>query len=206
MSSNKLLILVSVLTSILILSFSVVLIGCGAQDKKVVKIQEPVKEKEAEKETEVAIDKEVTEVETAEEIAVEESVPDKSDYLTVADVEKVSGVQGIQVVSYNPCIGAGGDINFALSDGTMFLLAQNQPDSLFEEWRKGEDFFNEPIANLGDEAYSAPGSFDYQYIVCCLKKPYAVGVSSFFNESEGGKPYFTQEQLIELTRIILSRL
>ena len=197
MSSNKLLILVSVLTSILILSFSVVLIGCGAQDKKVVKIQEPVEEIEAEKETEV---------ETAEEIAVEESVPDKSDYLTVADVEKVSGVQGIQVVSYNPCIGAGGDINFALSDGTMFLLAQNQPDSLFEEWRKGENFFNEPIANLGDEAYSAPGSFDYQYIVCCLKKPYAVGVSSFFNESEGGKPYFTQEQLIELTRIILSRL
>ena len=197
MSSNKLLILVSVLTSILIISFSVVLIGCGAQDKKVVKIQEPVEEIEAEKETEV---------ETAEEIAVEESVPDKSDYLTIADVEKVSGVQGIQLVDYEPCIGAGGDINFALSDGTMLLIAAIQPDSSFEECRKHEGYFHEPIANLGDEAYSAPGLFEYQYIVYCLKKPYAVAVSSFFNDSGNGKPYFNQEQLIELVEIILSRL
>jgi len=178
MSNNKLLILVSVLTSILILSFSVVLIGCETQDKKVFKREEPV----------------------------EESVSDKSDYLTVVDVEKVSGVQGIQLVDYDPSIGAGGDINFALSDGTMFLLAQIQPDSLFEEWKKGEGFFHEPIANLGDEAYSGPGLFEYQYIVYCLKKPYAIAVSSFFDDSGSGEPYFTQEQLIELTRIILSRL
>ena len=204
MSNNKLLILVSVLTSILIVSFSVVLIGCTAQDEKVVKRQEPVEEIEVEKE--VPIDKEVKEEETAEEIAVEESVPDKSDYLTIADVEKVSGVQGIQLVDYDPCIGAGGDINFALSDGTMFLIAAIQPDSSFEECRKHEGYFHEPIANLGDEAYSAPGSFEYQYIVHCLKKPYAVAVSSFFNESEGGKPYLSQEQLIELVEIILSRL
>jgi len=88
----------------------------------------------------------------------------------------------------------------------MFLLAQIQPESLFDEWREVGDFFNEPIVNLGDEAYSGPKSFDYQYIVYCLDKPYAVAVSSFFNVSEGGKPYLAQEQLIELVEIILSRL
>jgi len=115
MSNNKLLILVSVLTAILIISFSAVLISCTAQDEKVIKRQEPVEEIEVEKE------------ETAEEIAVEESIPDKSDYLNIADVEKVSGVQGVQLVDYDPSIGAGGDINFALSDTPCFyLLKSNQ--------------------------------------------------------------------------------
>ncbi len=191
MPNQKFFKLIAISTLTLFLFISVLFSSCTAQDKEKVDMEETLEEIE----TEEIIEEE----ETPEELAVE-------DYLIVADVEKVSGVQGIQLVDYDPSIGAGGDINFALSDGTMFLLAQIQPDSLFEEWREREGFFHEPITNLGDEAYSGPGLFEYQYIVYCLKRPYAIAVSSFFDISRNGEPYFTQEQLIELTRIILSRL
>ena len=185
----------------LILFVSILFTGCNSQDKEIVDIEESLEEIETE---EIIEEEEVMKEETSEESAVEEIVSDKSDYLTVADVEKVSGIQGIQLVDYDPSIGAGGDINFALPDGTMFLLAQIQPDSLFEEWRERDGFFHELIANLGDEAYSGPGLFEYQYIVYCLKKPYAIAVSSFFKDSGDGKPYFNQEQLIDLVEIILA--
>jgi len=188
---------------ILILFVSILFSGCTSQDKEIVDMEKPLEEMEIE---EIIEEEEETEEETSEKLEVEEIISDKSDYLTVTDVEKVSGVQGIQLVDYDPSIGAGGDINFALPDGTMFLIAQIQPESLFEEWREHEGFFHELIANLGDEAYSGPGLFEYQYIVYCLKKPYAVAVSSFFNDFGDGKPYFNQEQLIELIKIILSRI
>jgi len=196
MLSQKFFKLITISTITLFLFISVLFSGCTAQDKEKVNIEGALEEIETE---EIIEEEEVIEEETSEELAVE-------DYLIVADVEKVSGVKGIQLVDYDPSIGAGGDINFALSDGTMFLLAVIQPDSLFEEWREGEGFFHEPITNLGDEAYSGPGLFEYQYIVYCLKRPYAIAVSSFFDISRNGEPYFTQEQLIELTRIILSRI
>ena len=186
----------------LILFISILFSSCTSQDKEIVDTEKPLEEIE----TEEIMEEEVIEEEISEELVVDEIVSDKSDYLTVSDIEKVSGVQGIQLVDYNPSIGAGGDINFALPDGTMFLLAQIQPESLFEQWREQDSFFHEPIPNLGDEAYSGPGLFDYQYIVYCLKKPYSIAVSSFFNDSGDGKPYFTQEKLIELVEIILFRI
>ena len=203
MPNNKFSILTIIPVLTFILFVSILFSSCTSQDKEIVNMEEPLEEIEIE---EIMEEEEKTEEETSEELAVEEIVSDKSDYLTVSDVEKVSGVQGIQLVDYDPSIGAGGDINFALPDGTMFLLAQIQPDSLFEEWRERDGFFHELIANLGDEAYSGLGLFEYQYIVYCLKKPYAVAVSSFFNDSGDGKPYFNQEQLIELVEIIISRM
>ena len=201
MISKKLLLPTSIIVFILLLFTGIALIGCDTHEKVESELKAPAEELSTEEDVET-----ITEEETSEELPLEEAVSEKPDYLTVADVEKVSGVQGIQLVGYDPSIGAGGDINFALPDGTMFLLAQIQPESLFEQWREQESFFHEPIPNLGDEAYSGPGLFEYQYIVYCLKKPYSIAVSSFFNDSGDGKPYFTQEQLIEFVEIILSRL
>ena len=199
MFKRKPLLPVSIIVSILFIFTGIAFMGCAPEDKTEPEIVDEIEEIPAEEEIKAVTEEEITE-ETQEEVA------EKSDYLTVADVEKVSGVQGIQLVDYDPSIGAGGDINFALSDKTMFLLAQIQPESLFEQWREQENFFHEPIPSLGDEAYSGPGLFEYQYIVYCLKKPYAIAVSSFFDDSGDGKPYFTQEQLIELVEIILSRM
>ncbi len=201
MVRNKLLLPVSIIVSILFIFTGITFMGCDARDKIGSEVVGEAEEISTEEEVKV-----ITEEESTEDIPAEEEVTEKSDYLTVADVEKVSGIQGIQLVDYDPSIGAGGDINFALSDGTMFLLAQIQPESLFEQWREQENFFHEPISNLGDEAYSGPGLFEFQYIVYCLKKPYAIAVSSFFNDSGDGKPYLTQEQLVELMEIILSRM
>ncbi|MCL5986552.1 MAG: hypothetical protein M1371_08320 [Actinobacteria bacterium] len=131
---------------------------------------------------------------------------DKSKFLTVADVEKVSGETGIKLIDYNPSIGAGGDLNFAKSDGTMFLLAQVQEKSfIWDEWKKQEGFFNEAVPGVGDEAYNGPKGTGAKYVLFFYKGDLAFSLSSFFNLSEGGKPYFTQDQLIELAKIMLSR-
>lgn len=42
--------------------------------------------------------------------------------LTIKDVEAVTGIQGIKLVPRNPQIGAGGELNFALADGSMVLM------------------------------------------------------------------------------------
>ena len=153
MIRNKLLFPVSVVVFIIFIFTGIASVGCGSEDKTESKVEYEVDEISNEEEIEI-----ITEEESIEETPKEE-VTEKSDYLTIADVEKVSGVNGIQLVDYDPSIGAGGDINFALSDRTMFLLAQVQPESLFEQWREQENFFHEPIPNLGDEAYSGPGLY-----------------------------------------------
>ncbi len=42
--------------------------------------------------------------------------------LTIEEVESVTGIEGIKLVPRNPQIGAGGELNFALADGSMVLM------------------------------------------------------------------------------------
>jgi hypothetical protein len=131
---------------------------------------------------------------------------DKSKYLTVADVEKVSGQTGLKLIDYDPSIVAGGDLNFAKSDNTMFLLAQIQNKStVWDAWKKQEGFFNEAIPGVGDEAYNGPKGMGVIYVLFFYKGNTAFSLSSFFNLTGDGKPYFSQDQLIELAKIMLSR-
>ena len=47
---------------------------------------------------------------------------DYESLLTIKDVEDVSGMQGVKLVPRNPQVGAGGELNFALADGTLLLM------------------------------------------------------------------------------------
>ena len=92
MPNNKFSIITIIPVLTFILFVSILFSSCTSQDKEIVNMEEPLEEIEIE---EIMEKEEKTEEETSEELAVEEIVSDKSDYLTVSDVEKVSGVQGI---------------------------------------------------------------------------------------------------------------
>jgi len=142
---------------------------------------------------------------TTESSAATAGSQEKEKYLTIADVEKVSGEKGIKLVAYNPSKGAGGDLNFAKSDDTMFLLAQIQPKYFWNIWKGQANSFNEPVSGVGDEAFNGPKGMPANYVLFFLKGDIAFSVSSFLNAGDTSKPFFSEDQLIELAKIMLSR-
>lgn len=131
---------------------------------------------------------------------------DLEELLRVSDVEKVTGLQGIQLVPRNPQIGAGGDLNFALADGDMLLIATVKDSSMYEEWKNMEGFFHASVPDIGDEAFEGPGFGEFRYMFVFRKGNKAVSLSTFINLEAGGEPYLSMEQLGEIAKIMASRL
>ena len=126
--------------------------------------------------------------------------------LTVADVEKVTGLQGIQLIPKNPMKGAGGDLNFALGGEDMVLMVSVQDASLYEQWKNLEGNFHAEVPDIGDEAFKGPGFAEVRYLLVFRKGNKAVLLSTFLNMEAGGEPYLKMEKLTEFAKIIISRL
>jgi hypothetical protein len=126
--------------------------------------------------------------------------------LKANDVEKVLGIQKIQLVPKNPQIGAGGDLNFALEDKTLILMVSVQKASLYNEWKNQEGFFHAEVSDIGDEAFEGPSFGNYRYILIFRKGKKAISLSSFFNMKAGGEPFISQEKLREIAKTVISRL
>lgn len=127
------------------------------------------------------------------------------DVLTVEDVEKVSGLEGLKSVPKNPQIGAGGDLNFAKEDGSIVLIVMMQKASMYKTWKSQEGYFHADVEGIGDEAFEGPNFGESRYILVFRKDGKAFSLSSFFNTQAGGEPYLSQEKLRELAKIIASR-
>ena len=126
--------------------------------------------------------------------------------ITVADVEKVSGLQELKLVPKNPQTGAGGDLNFAQADGSIILIVMMQKGSMYETWKNQEGYFHADVKDIGDEAFEGPGFGESRYILVFRKGGNAFSLSSFFNMQAGGEPYLSQEKLRDLAKIIVSRM
>lgn len=131
---------------------------------------------------------------------------DLEELLGVSDVEKVSGLQGIQLIPRNPQIGAGGDLNFALADGDMLLMVTVKGLSMYEEWKNMEGFFYALVPDIGDEAFEGPSFGEFRYMLVFRKGNKAVSLSTFINLEAGGEPFLSMEQLGEIAKIMVSRL
>jgi hypothetical protein len=134
------------------------------------------------------------------------SIDTSQELLSVNDVEKIIGIKGIKLIPKDPTIGAGGDLNFAMEDNTILLIAAIQDISMYNEWKKQEGFFHADVPGIGDEAFEGPSVGEYRYVLIFRKGQKAISLSSFFNMKAGGKPFFTQEQLRELAKIMISQL
>lgn len=128
-------------------------------------------------------------------------------YLTVADVEKVSGLTGIKIVPKNPAKGAGGDLNFATSDGKLVLMALFSGASLYAPSKQQAGYFKAAVPGVGSEAFSGPKN-DPQFVLCFKKGVYCVTLSSFFNIGGDAKhpTMLTMDQLIALGKLVAPRI
>jgi hypothetical protein len=132
-----------------------------------------------------------------------EDLAGKINLLTIADMEKVSGMSGINLVDKGSLPGAGGSLNFALND-KMYAMLVIADMNVYDQWKTGEKYVHEKLSGIGDEAYSAPEG-PVQFIVFFRDGSKVASVSSFVN-FETGDPYLSLKQLSDLARIVAARM
>jgi hypothetical protein len=101
-------------------------------------------------------------------------------YLTVQDVEKITGLHGVKIVPPNPSKGAGGDLNFAKQDGTLILMVNRSltSDMFYSQTKNMKDTVKEDIQGVGDAAFIGPPG-DFPYFVAFKKGKGSATVSAF---------------------------
>ncbi|MFZ6658081.1 hypothetical protein [Undibacterium sp. TJN19] len=127
-----------------------------------------------------------------------------AELLAVADVEKVTGLSGIQVVGKDPAKGAGGELNFANADKKLITMVMIQDGSMFDFWKKQYGKDGVSIQGVGTEAFHTKPDSAISYIA--FKK----GNKAIWIQSMGwnktGKPNLTDAQLAELAKLAASRM
>ena len=105
-------------------------------------------------------------------------------YLTVQDVEKITGLHGVKLVPPDPSKGAGGDLNFANKDGKLILMVQRMlnSDMLYSQTKKMKEAFKEDIQGVGDAAFIGPPG-NYPYFVAFKKGKGSGTVSTFLGDT-----------------------
>jgi len=121
-------------------------------------------------------------------------------YLTVQDVEKITGLHGIKLVPADPSKGAGGDLNFANKDGDLILMVQRMlsSDALYSQTRRMKGTVKADIAGVGDAAFTGPAG-DPQYFVS-FKKGNGSGSAATFLSFSG--PRLPLDQVKKVARQI----
>jgi hypothetical protein len=129
-------------------------------------------------------------------------------YLTSADVEKVSGINGIKEVPRDPSKGAGGNLNFADADDNLVMMATFSGNSVYEQSKKQKGYFKSDVKGVGEEAFSGPSSGPAEYVLVFRKGVHCVSLSSFFNiGGPASKPtMLSKEELIALGKEIAGKL
>jgi hypothetical protein len=101
-------------------------------------------------------------------------------YLTVQDVEKITGLQGVKLVPPDASKGAGGDLNFANKDGKLILMVNRSlsSDMFYAQTKNMKDTVKEDIQGVGDAAFTGPAGM-LQYFVAFKKGKGSGTVSTF---------------------------
>ena len=144
---------------------------------------------------------------TAEETTtVSASSSDASDLLTIADVEKVSGLTGIKTVERQSMPGAGGDVNFVSAEGELVLIASFYDGANFDALMSTPNY-REPLSGLGDAAFVGPSKdvMATLYEVGFKKGDHTALLVTFF-KSMSQDTVLTMNQVKELAGIVESRL
>jgi hypothetical protein len=139
--------------------------------------------------------------------------------LTIADVEKVSGLKGIQLVPRMSQAGAGGHLNFADADKHLVLMVNFGTADLYRHAREQKELkvgdtmipmalYHADVKGLGDEAFdSPPGSL--QYVLYVRKGNQAVSITTYVRSGGNVRnptSVLTIDQLKQLAAIVVSRL
>ncbi len=126
--------------------------------------------------------------------------------LTIADVEKISGLKGVTQAAKASKPGAGGNLNFLAPDGQLLLMVNFDSARFYDGAKKVPITMHALVPGLGDEAFDGPtGSL--QYALYVKKGAKAFSLATFFvPHSRPMQPRLTMDQLKAAATIILSRL
>src|SRR5438552_15337428 len=106
--------------------------------------------------------------------------------LTVADVERVSGMKGIQLVAAGFVPGAGPGVNFAGPDKHMVLMVNFGTEALYRRAKAQTavggmpmPLFHADVPGVGDEAFDSPPG-PVQYVLYVRKGANAASFTAYF--------------------------
>ena len=126
--------------------------------------------------------------------------------LTIADVERISGLRGVTQVAKASTTGAGGNLNFVGPDGKLLLMVNFGSAAFYDGAKKAPMTFHALVPGLGDEAFDGPTG-TLQYTLYAKKGAKAFSLGTFFvPRSRPMQPRLTMDQLKAAAKIILSRL
>jgi hypothetical protein len=130
--------------------------------------------------------------------------------LTVADVEKITGLKGIQLVAPGSVPGAGAGLNFATGEKKMLLMVNFGPATLYSRAKAQKDYagvpmplFHADVPGVGDEAFDSPPG-PLQYVLYVRKGTNAASFTAYFVPPN--KATLTMDQLKQLAKITASRM
>ena len=130
--------------------------------------------------------------------------------LTIADVERVSGVKGVQLVSPGAVPGAGPGLNFVGPDKRMLLMVNFGTADLYRRAKERNAVagmpapFHADVPGVGDEAFDSP-SGPLQYVLYVRKGSNAASFTAYF-VARTQKATLTMDQLKQLATIAVARM
>ncbi len=130
--------------------------------------------------------------------------------LTIADVEKVTGLKGIQLVAPGSVAGAGAGLNFATADKHMVLMVNFGPTALYQRAKQQKTYagmpmplFHADVPGIGDEAFDSPPG-PMQYVLYVRKGANAASFTAYYVSA--GKATLTMDQLKALAKVAAARM
>jgi hypothetical protein len=126
--------------------------------------------------------------------------------LPVADVAKVTGIQGLKSAAKDPTKHMIGDLNFVRPDGKRILSVVFETVDLkaYAQAKQSSSFksaYSGPVKGIGDEAFEGPPKMA-SFILSVRKGTHLMTISTDLNY-ETMKPLLTQEQLKKIAAIII---
>jgi hypothetical protein len=128
-------------------------------------------------------------------------------YLTVADVEQVTGLRGLKQVQFNPLHFLGSDLNFVASDGSKILSIEFSNARHYNTYKlfvpKNMKIL---LQGIGEEAFVGPDLENQMpYLLVFRQGDYAISLTTA-TTGDAQKNMLSIEQLISIGKIISTRL
>lgn len=123
-------------------------------------------------------------------------------FLTVADIEKVTGLKGVNQVPKSPDVD--GDLNFAGQDGKLILSATFLPANSYVGFRSSQNGFKSSVSGVGEEGFIGPAGNSPSFILVFRKGAFAVMLNTELEGKTGAR--IPIEKLIALGKIVASRM
>ena len=143
---------------------------------------------------------------TATAEAMRNSNPNPGDLLSVADVEKATGMTGLQLVKAGSSTEAVGRLNFAASDGTLVAIMNIGDGVAFDQSMQGM-YFSKVTTGTGDMCYVGPSAkiSPTLSLFAAAKGDHAVIMKTFARTKGGTDLWVSMDQLQALTGLALQR-